>query len=78
MGKYIFIRFTTARTLGKPPPSPLLYYLCMAIGPAPKCHFVSGFPSESPEIPEIETPTTLGAHNFMCKPLIKAKFEAKL
>jgi hypothetical protein len=27
---------------------------------------------------EIETPTILDAHNFLCKPLIEVKFEKKL
>jgi hypothetical protein len=40
--------------------------------------FVPKFPSWSPEIPEIGTSTTLGAHNFFCKPLIEMSFEAKL
>jgi hypothetical protein len=35
-------RFSTARTWGKPPPSPLYYTLCLAMGPTPKCHFVPG------------------------------------
>ncbi len=28
--------------------------------------------------PKIETPNTLEAHNFLCKPLMAVKFEAKL
>jgi hypothetical protein len=31
-----------------------------------------------PGIPKVGTPTTLGSHNFMCRPLITMKFEAKL
>jgi len=38
MGNHGLTTFTTARTWGKPPPSPLNYPLCLAIGPAPKCH----------------------------------------
>jgi hypothetical protein len=30
-----------------------------------------------PEIPEIGTPTTLEAHNFLCKPLIEVRCKAK-
>jgi hypothetical protein len=30
------------------------------------------------EIHRIETPTILGAHNFVCKPSIEMKYEAKL
>ncbi len=36
----------------------------MARGPTPKCHFLPGLPSWSPEIPKIKTPTNLEAHNF--------------
>ncbi len=77
-GKFRFIRLTTARTWGKPPPSPLHYILCMAIGLTPKCHFVPRLPSGNLEIPTTGTPTTLGAHNFACKPPIKMKSEAKV
>ncbi len=54
------------------------YFLCMATRLAPKCHFVLGLPSWSPEIPKIGTPLTLKAHNFVCIPSIKMRFEAKL
>jgi len=50
----------------------------MATGPTPKCHFVLGLPSESPEIPTAATLATLGAHNFVCKPLIEMQSKAKL
>ncbi len=50
--------------LKKPPPSPLEYTLCMAMGPTPKCHFVLRLPSGSPEIPKVGTPATLGVHSF--------------
>jgi len=32
----------------------------------------------SPKIPEIGTFTTLGAHNFVCRPSIEMSFKAKL
>jgi len=41
------------------------------MGLTPKCHFVQGLPSGSPEIFKIGTFTTLVAHNFVCKPLIE-------
>jgi hypothetical protein len=44
----------------------------------PKCHFVLGLPSGSPEIPTIGILATLGAHNFMCRPPIEMRFQAKL
>jgi hypothetical protein len=33
--KHRLTRFTTTWTWGKPPPFPLYYFLCLAIGPAP-------------------------------------------
>ncbi len=47
------------------------------MGPAPKCHFVLGLPSGSPEIPKVGTPANFGAHNFVCKPLIEMRSKAK-
>ncbi len=64
--------------LGKPPPFLLYYSLCLAMGVAPKCHFVSRLLAGSLEILKIETPVTLEAHNFLCKPLIEVRFKAKL
>jgi hypothetical protein len=78
MGKHRLIRFTMAQTWGKPPPPPLEYYLCLAMGPTPKCHFVLGLPSGSPEIPEIGTLAILEAHNFVCKSLIEVRSKTKL
>jgi len=43
------------------------------MGPAPEWHFVLGLPSGSPEIPEIGTPATLDAHNFVCKASIEVR-----
>ncbi len=68
--KHRFTRLTTAWTWGKPPPSPLQCILCLATRLIFKCHFVSGL--------RIGTPTILGAHNFVCRPSIKVRFEAKL
>ncbi len=69
--------------LGKPPPSPLQYTLCLAIGLALKCHFVPRLPSGSPKIPIVRSTQvagvpTLGAHNFVCKPPIKIRSEENL
>jgi len=47
-----------------PPPSPLQYTLCMAMGLAPKCHFVLGLPLGNTGIPIVGTLVTFGAHNF--------------
>ncbi len=73
MGKHGFTKLTTTQTQGKPPPSPLQYTMCLTTRPTPKCHFVSGLPSGSPEIPKVGTSMTLGAHNFVCKPPIEMK-----
>ncbi len=77
-GKLGFTRFTIARTWGKPPPSPLQYTLCFSTSPTSKWHFVPRLPNESLEIPKVGTFTTLGPHNFMCKPPIEMMFEAAL
>jgi len=47
-------------------------------GPTPKCHFVPALPSGSPEIPKIGTLATLEACNFVCRPPIEVRLEAKL
>ncbi len=77
-GKLGLTRFTTAQNSGKPPTSPLYYTLCLATIPTSKCHFVSGFPSGSPEILTPRTPATLGVHNFACKAPIEMRSKAKL
>ncbi len=64
--------------LGEATTFPLWYTLCLAMGLAPKWHFVSGLQSGNPEIPKIVTLVILGAHNFVCKPSTNMNFEAKL
>ncbi len=71
-------KFTTTRTWGKPPPSPLYYILWLAMGLASKWHFVLRFPSGNLKIPTTRTPTTLGTHNFECRPPIEMKYKKKL
>ncbi len=79
MGVHELIKLTMAKTWGRPPPSPLKYFLCLAIGATPKCHFPQDSQVRSLlEILEIGIPTTLEAHNFLCKPPIEVKFQAKL
>jgi hypothetical protein len=58
-------------TWGKAPPFSLYYTLCLATRPPSKWFFVPKFLSGSPEIPKVGTPTTLGAHNFVCRPPIE-------
>jgi hypothetical protein len=71
-------KLTTARTWEKPPPSPLQYILRLSMGATSKWHFVPRLPNGSLEIPRVETLMTLGFHNFVCKPPIAMRFEAKL
>jgi len=66
-------RFTTARTWGKPPPSPLYYTLCLFTRPTSKWHFVSGLPNGSFKIAKVGTLATLGPHNFVCKSSIEMR-----
>jgi len=47
-------------------------------GLAPKWHFVLKLPSGNFEIPEIGTPATLKAHNFVYRPPIEMRSKAKL
>ncbi len=76
--KFELIRFITTRILGKRPPSPLQYTLCLSIRPTSKWHFVPGLPSGSLEIPKFRTSAILGAHNFLCKPPIEMRSKEKL
>ncbi len=78
ISKHGFTRLTTTQTWGKPSPSPLQYILCLTTKLAPKCHFVSGLPSGSLEIPKVGILATLGAHNFVCRPSMEMRFETKL
>ncbi len=77
-GKHELTRLTTAQTWGKPPPFPLKYILCMAMGLAPKCHFVPGLSFGGPKNHTVGTLTTLGAHNFAHRPPIEMRSKAKL
>ncbi len=44
-------RLTTARTRGKPPPSPIQYSMCLSAAPTPEWLFVPGLPRRSPKLP---------------------------
>jgi hypothetical protein len=78
MSKLGLTRFTTVRTWGKPPPSPLYYTLCLSMRPTSKWHFVPRLPNGSHKISKVGTPMTLGPHNIVCKPPIEMRSEAKL
>ncbi len=77
-GKHELTRLTTTQTWGKPPPSPLYYTMCMAMGLAPKCHFVPKFPSGNLKISKLGTSATLGAHNFVYTPPIEVRSKEML
>jgi hypothetical protein len=51
MGNYGLTRLTTARTRGKPPPSPIQYSMCLFAAPTPEWLFVPGLPRRSPKLP---------------------------
>ncbi len=80
-GQHGHTRLTTARTWGKPPPSPLQYSLRHVSGTTSKWFFfpgLPGLPAGSPKIPPCGIPGTLEPHNFARRPRIEVRFEAKL
>jgi hypothetical protein len=46
--------------LGEATTFPLIVYYVLGHETTPKCHFVPGLPSGTPEIPKVRTPTTFG------------------
>ncbi len=78
-GQHGHTRLTTARTWGKPPPSPLQYSLRRSAETTSKWLFfpgLPGLPAGSPEIPSCGTPGTLEPHNFASRPRIEVRSEA--
>ncbi len=71
-------RLIKARTWGKPPPSPLQYTMCPSTKLTFKWHFVLGLPNGNPKITKVSISATLGPHNFVCRPSIEMRSEAKL
>jgi hypothetical protein len=72
-------RLTTARTWGKPPPSPFYNILCASPwGPHPNGFFFSRLPSGGPKTTKVRSLATLDPHNFESKPWIEMKSKAKL
>jgi hypothetical protein len=64
--------------LGEATTFPLILFSMPSHGASTQMSFAPKLPSWSPKIPKIGTSTTLGAHNFFCKPLIEMTFEVKL
>jgi hypothetical protein len=60
--------------LGEATTFPLIIYSA----PFHEAHIQMTFCPESPEIPKVGTPTTLGPHKFVCKPLVEMKSKANL
>jgi hypothetical protein len=75
MGKHKFIRFTMARTSGSHylPHYSIFYAWPWGLQP-------NVILSQDSQVgsPEIGTPVTLEAHNFLCKPLIEISYKEKL
>ncbi len=60
-GKFELTRFTTARTWGKPPPSPLYYTLCLATGPHPNVILSRDSQVGVPKFPQFGLPRLWGS-----------------
>jgi len=52
---------------------PLIVYSVHGHGTSTQMSFF-----QANDIPKVGTPVTLGAHNFVCRPLIEMRFEEKL
>ncbi len=63
-------RLTTARTQGKPPPSPIQYSLRLFATPTSEWHFVPKLPRRSPKTIPVWTLKTLRVHNSLFRPPI--------
>jgi hypothetical protein len=64
--------------LGEAPTFPHIIFFVPGHMATHKCHFVLRLSSGNPEILKIGTFVTLTTHNFVCRPLIKVRFEEKL
>jgi hypothetical protein len=60
--------------LGEATTFPLIVYFVLGHGTNTQMTFCPG----SPKIPKVGILTTLGVHNFVCRPLIDMRSEAKL
>jgi hypothetical protein len=64
--------------LGEAITFPLIIYFVVNHGTNIQMAFFLGLPNGSLKIPKVGTSTTLGAHNFVCRPLIEMRFKTKL
>ncbi len=71
-------RLTTAHIRGKPPPSPIQYYLCFSATTTSEWLFIPGLPRRSPKTVPIWTPGTLQVHNSLLRPSIGMRSKANL
>ncbi len=78
MGDFGFTRFVTAQTRGKPPPSPIQYFIRLSAAPTSEWFFVPGLAKRSFEITKVWTPTILQDYNVLLKPPIGMRLKAKL
>jgi hypothetical protein len=77
-GNFGLTWLTTARTRGKPPPSPIYYTLCFFVAPTSEWLFVPRLPRGSLEIVPVWTLGTLHDHNSLLRPPIGMRSKANL
>ncbi len=78
MGNYGLTRFTTARTRGKPPPSPIQYSLHLFAAPTSEWLFVPRLPRRNLEILSVWTLGTLQGHHSLLGPPIGMRSKTNL
>ncbi len=71
-------RLTTAQIRGKPPPSPIQYFMCLHTAPTSEWLFVPGLPKRSPKTAKVWTSATLRDYNSLFRPRIGTRSKAKL
>jgi len=64
--------------LGETTTFPFIIFYVPSHGANTQMSFCLETPKWDSEIPKIETPVTLEAHNFVCKPPIEVRSQAKL
>ncbi len=68
-------RLITARTRGKPPPSPIQYSLRLSVAPTSEWLFIPRPLRGGFEIVSVWTPATLRGYNSLFRPLIRMRFD---